>query len=343
MNTNVQSSATSILQYNDALAQDLPVAAVHPNRSTFGLVGMEGDHCHDEESDDDGLEWASIGRLFEGLHPTIVKGFLWNASNSDIAKAALSESRIEWQCRGEARENQTRNISSKKNATTVCAVVQCIDDDPGAIASGHYLWPSSLKLCDYLINNTLGVEIRSVLELGAGSGILSIVAAQTHCPKIVVVTDHDPTALERAKDNWESSLVEQRRFVGGESTNMITEFLQLEWGRGWPKVNNCLGKPTLPTLPTQFDLILGADLIDRKEIVEPLFCTMDTALQDNGVFLLSQSFVYDSETEDEIDRICKRFRLGRRLLAQNDEIPHPSNDGPSTNFVKIQQFRRRFN
>ena len=308
---------------------------------------MEGDNDHDDDDDDDnnnddgGLEWTSIGRLFEGLHPTIIKGFLWNASRSDMQKPVLSESRIEWHC----RETRThKNIS--KNAATVCAVVRCIDDDPGAIASGHYLWPSSLKLCDYLINNSFGVEIRSVLELGAGSGILSIVAAQNYCPKFVVVTDHDPTALNRARENWKSSLVEQKRFVGGgDSQKMISEFLQLEWGRDCQSVvKNCLGS-SKPTLPTQFDLILGGDLIDRAEIVEPLFCTVDASLNKQGIFLLSQSFVYDSETEAEIDRLCIRFRLVRRLLAQNDGFPYSrnsSNDGDSTNFCKIQEFRRRF-
>lgn len=378
------------------------------------------------ESEYEDSRWECIGMLFEGQHPTIRKGFFWEhplAPTTGNAGALLEfPDHIEWEHRTslkiEMEDNpsdhtvDTNNTNSISNPSAVCAVVRCIDDHPGVVASGHYVWPSSLFLCDYLIWNrysqrcchyfevlgegsthraphmdenesktlahsvtrdhSWGMPIRSVLELGSGSGILSIVASQIFRDTldVVVVTDHDPTTLERARENHASTF-EVLHGIGAQQT-IRTEFLQLEWGSQleWEQVVHCLGsfrleesredKQRSSTTSGQpsFDLVLGSDLIDRVEVVEPLFSTINSALgrmtdtnnhygTANGAFLLAQSFAYDAETETEINRVCNRFQLVRRVL--HDKYMDPNGPGdcneknPRTStraYSKIQEFRR---
>ena len=362
--------------------------------------------------------WQSIGALFEGQHPTIRKGFLWGHSLEATigVPKELRESHpeIEWEQRvpmaiesGNLSNDYTADTSNSdmaRNSSTVCAVVRCIDDHPGAVASGHYVWPSSLSLCDYLVRNhgfsfaSIGtaasppsmddndgvlppetmcdpfrrMPIRSVLELGSGSGILSIVASQVFrgTLEVLVVTDYDHTTLERARENYSSTL-EVLHGMGRQQT-IQTEFFPLEWGSqsDWQQIIDSLNSSETEELFEEkdrapltknacFDMVLGSDLIDRAEVVEPLLSTVNTALRaksntgihsstEDGVFLLTQSFAYDAETEAEIKRVCNRFQLVRRVL--HEKHLHSDNlaryyGGSQVisrqTYTKIQEFRRR--
>jgi len=97
----------------------------------------------------------------------------------------------------------------------------------------------------------------------------------------------------------------------------------------------------------QYQLVLGSDLIYSIHVVRPLFRTAVQFLQaftttkdtdrnssnnnnnnthqdyqlphsttstDQGIFILAQSFIYDEETEIEIDIVCKELRLSRYIL-----------------------------
>ena len=395
----------------------------------------------------------------------------------------------EWQ---ETEKEPTRSLATILPPVTPTspfvvyrALVRCIDDDPGAVVSGHYVWPASLLLCDYLVanhhcsrqssaggggsnaahghdndnandnrnsrtnnkndddtnddDNDAQNVVRSVLELGAGVGLPSIVASQVFGNTLatLVVTDRDPTAVERARENHQRSMKDAARRQGGKpesarirrrenenelenentaacggvppirtgestiNTNATafafaaapppirTEFLVLRWGSesDWQRLGECMNTngPREPQTLMQtrdqeappnkqgfFDLVVGSDLIDCVETVEPLFHTIDRALKSgnssissdsehtvNNVHvnnthgrsrcLLSQSFAYDSETEDEIDAACDRFHLERRILADTRLVPTPpkrnghstgeSNGATST--MTIQEFQRK--
>ena len=51
--------------------------------------------------------------------------------------------------------------------------VSLIDNDPGHVQSGLYLWPAAEYACEHIINKWTSFEhqIESVLELGAGCGL----------------------------------------------------------------------------------------------------------------------------------------------------------------------------
>jgi ribosomal protein L11 methyltransferase len=95
----------------------------------------------------------------------------------------------------------------------------------------------------------LGSEIRpsSVLDLGAGSGILAIAAAKTfsHCPSIAAV-DLDPIAIDVARENCrKNGAANVRLFVG----NGTKPHLAYEAAPCDVVVANILAKPLLKLTP----------------------------------------------------------------------------------------------
>ena len=257
--------------------------------------------------------------------------------------------------------------SSTTNTTTrhIHVAVNCIDEDSGAVQSGHYLWPAASPLCDYLLstyaNNQKGVpEIKSILELGAGTALTSLFALQLFRDTLefLVATDRDAGVLERARDNYETTMMELydqadseegQESVINEVASILVEFIPLEWGQ--PKQFQYMEQliksdhnflKTDP--PIVFDLVLGSDLIYWAEVVEPLLRTAKEAIRatasssskddestaaTGGRFILSQSFIYDSDIENEIERVCEKLHLKRTVLV--DELS-------SENGVKIQEF-----
>jgi predicted nicotinamide N-methyase len=68
--------------------------------------------------------------------------------------------------------------------------LQFVDDEPGAVQSGHYLWPAAPALAEYLVANWPSLGTSAVLELGCGCGLAGLVAAQAGAG-YVLFTDHD--------------------------------------------------------------------------------------------------------------------------------------------------------
>lgn len=77
------------------------------------------------------------------------------------------------------------------------------------------------------------------------------------------------------------------------------------------------GDDCLPTAEELgFDLVLGSDLVYCKDVVKPLFTSAALLMSKTSaaVFLMTQSFAYEDETEEEIDRMCKKLSLKREIL-----------------------------
>lgn len=324
------------------------------------------DAYHQDESMNSLCE--GLGLLFEGSHATTWKHFSWDRTD----KVSLSSTPTE-----RKRSNNNRKIQ---------VAVSCIDDDdPGAVQSGHYLWPAAQSLCDCLISSKRGGggedssisssfsssrgDVRSVLELGAGTALPSLCAHQLYRDSLeyLVVTDRDYGTLERARDNYETTLMELyedadteegKESVVNEISSTLVEFLPLSWGGGRRK--DCNSKRQWKELqkrvhkmddsfragigPKLFDLVLGSDLIYSFDVVEPLLQTAKMAMSQRyvvhsdhddddtggGRFLLSQSFPLDAETEQEIDHVCRVLHLSRKIILED-------------NGSKVQEFRHLVN
>lgn len=203
-------------------------------------------------------------------------------------------------------------------------------------------WPASPALCEYMIQVESKLCPKSIVELGAGCALVSLVALQLYEEHVqqLVVTDHDPGTLERARDNHEETLEElyERAETEEEQFQVINRlgsipvaFESLEWGRaeGAKQIKNLLVDNNLE--PPLFDLVLGSDLIYCTDVVEPLLTTASMFMNKVGAakFLLSQSFVYDQATEDAIDEVCADLKLER--IVHEDKLTEKG--------ARIQEFR----
>jgi hypothetical protein len=387
---------------------------------------------------------AAIGFLFEGSETTTLKRFKW-----------------ECPLRGRSHDEDFRTTM------TIQVSIHLVDDEPGAVQSGHFLWPAAPALCDFLIveqqspphqqdatsqhpppihprmedeeldggffldpdaSSSSCYRPQNVVELGAGCALSSWFALQLYHTTLqrLVVTDHDPSVLRRAKDNYETTLEElyERAAFESSSPSSVQEevdpvlhhlsgipvrFEALSWGQSEEAITRLLqaipcSKSCLTTITTEndnsttmtttttttktascseplsyFDLVLGSDLIDCIEVIEPLLTTASRLMQPpplwaplllsqspNGGechrpkkssrFLLSQSFPYDCEMEQEIETVATKLGFQRIIHdtattsttvdhfngSNNNNNIHKdtvSSGGVGHTFIRIQEFR----
>lgn len=117
---------------------------------------------------------------------------------------------------------------------------------------GFQVWRGSLFMADFVLQYKELFQDKTVLEIGAGTGISSIVISK-HCnPKEIIVTDLD-ILMDTLKKNL------QRNKVNFENTKL--EVLD---------VNAYESSAIFPKLPN-FNVILGADVIYSKDITDGIF------------------------------------------------------------------------
>lgn len=222
--------------------------------------------------------------------------------------------------------------------------ISCIEQEPGAVQSGHYIWPAAPGLVEYVVDhwdhetilpNTS--SLTNVVELGAGCGLAGLALAQLNPRAHIVFTDHDPGALRTIEYNVKLQ----------DQNPMHCSTQSLQWGPA--------GSNEIQAIDACFDgkahnvhLIVGTDVIYAQEIVPLLFWTVNALLsveQPGACFLMCSSFVYDNATETEIDEQCQVYGLEREILSCHIIDPAgaagtgaraEANDG-----VRIQRFIRK--
>jgi predicted nicotinamide N-methyase len=234
-------------------------------------------------------------------------------------------------------------------AFRVQVVAHSIDEEPGAVQSGHYLWPGARILVNYLVNNhhqhqhEAAPAISSMVELGSGCAVSTLACLQLYqsTVQVAVCTDHDPGVLERARDGYESTM--EHLFSTTENEDELNDMINclasipvlfepLEWGsaRDAESISAILKQHTVDE-SDRCDLVLGSDLIYSSDVVLPLLTTASLLMNEStGRFVISQSFAYDEHAEAEIVGACERLGLARTILWQSD-----------TGEERVQELRRR--
>lgn len=229
-----------------------------------------------------------------------------------------------------AEESTQKTYEWRNGSKTVRIALRIVDNDPGAVQSGHYLWPAAPALAQYMLHEMNdSINPKSVVELGAGCALASIAALQIfESVETIVTTDHDPGTLVRAENNHDLTL---ELFEDDEDfLNRVMRTQSLWEPLSWGDTKSAEG--IISKTDGKFDLVLGSDLIYDKEVVRPLFITAVYLMkeEEGGVFVMTQSFVYDEETEQEIDSICAEKGIDRKVVV----------DKLAEGGVKIQQFTR---
>lgn len=142
---------------------------------------------------------------------------------------------------------------------------------------GHQVWPSSIALCMYLMQHPEIVENKSVLELGAGCGLPSVLLRDVLGASSVVATDF-----------WKQDI----DWTTGDDSRLIPDYwhgMNLKYNVQVEKCGNAqvemLDWHDLDSLKVmqskyQLDVVIGSDLIYYESDVEPLWQTIESLLEE---------------------------------------------------------------
>lgn len=75
----------------------------------------------------------------------------------------------------------------------------------------NYLWNTAKVLSSYLLRNAGLIRDKSVLELGAGAGLPSIIATLAGAQRVVVTDYPDASLVENLRYNVDMNIPEDRR------------------------------------------------------------------------------------------------------------------------------------
>lgn len=152
-----------------------------------------------------------------------------------------------------------------------------ISESPQMLAAGSNVglrtWDACLRLAYYLSTEGQAlIKEKSIIELGAGTGMLSILCGQQLGAEIVMATDGLPEIVKSMEQNIilnsqpEAGLnnVHAAHFEWSD-TETLTQSIELPNDRDWLK----------------YDVVLGADITYNPEYFEPLATALTTLLDRN--------------------------------------------------------------
>ncbi|NXX43778.1 MT21A methyltransferase, partial [Tricholaema leucomelas] len=158
------------------------------------------------------------------------------------------------------------------------------------------VWDAAVVLCAYLEIGGIELQDRSVIELGAGTGLLGIVATLLACILNAVFMDTDfclrlvllyclgahvtitdrAAALEFLESNVQANLPSELR-----PRAVVKE---LTWGKDLSNFS-----------PGEFDFILGADIVYLEETFADLLQTLEHLCSERTVILLACRIRYERD------------------------------------------------
>lgn len=227
--------------------------------------GLDGDLRPEQQKDDDeSSDDVCMVDPFADPDPTELQTFrfaLRSTNNCDDKSASVADS---------DSDKVQINVTIRGYKTGADAVWK---------STGLTLWRASHYLCDYQVDNPQLFTGR-VLELGAGLGLNGILAwkIMCHCESnesSVCITDGDSDALVHLRENI------QRNQAELDNTPELTCH-QLLWGSSTSQAflsQVAKGK--------KYNKIIASDIIYAPSIIKPLWETIHTLLDEEGVFVMA--------------------------------------------------------
>ncbi|KAM6893580.1 protein N-lysine methyltransferase METTL21A-like [Xenentodon cancila] len=148
------------------------------------------------------------------------------------------------------------------------------------------VWDAAVVMCMYLELGKVELKGKQALELGAGTGLVGIVAVLLGAH--VTITDREP-ALDFLSANVRTNLP-----THFQESVVVSE---LSWGEG------------LDRYPSGgFDLVLGADIVYLEDTFPALMRTLEHLCSDSTVVLLACKIRYERDT-DFLSMLRRRFSV----------------------------------
>eukprot|EP00981_Chlorochromonas_danica_P001977 scaffold409_cov167-Ochromonas_danica.AAC.9 len=208
-----------------------------------------------------------------------------------------------------------KKIHQAKFGEEIVIKVKVVDNTPGHVQSGHYLWPAASACADYIYEHWAEIHADRVLELGSGCGLPALLVGVLSGSE-VVCTDHDFGTLTTIEENFALNNI---------SNKGSAHYL------AWGDVSAC--QALCGGGEKKFRLVIGSDLIYSIDVIAHLMTTVATALEPtSGTFILATSFCIGEALDAKLDEVCARLQI-ERLLVQSME--------DNSRGCKIEQFRLR--
>ncbi|CAJ1086815.1 protein N-lysine methyltransferase METTL21A [Xyrichtys novacula] len=137
------------------------------------------------------------------------------------------------------------------------------------------VWDAAVVMCMYLELGKVELQRKKVIELGAGTGLVGIVAALMGAK--VTITDRQP-ALDFLAANVKANLPPD-----SQESVVVSE---LTWGEGLDRYP-----------PGGFDIVLGADIIYLEDTFVPLLRTLEHLCSSTTEVLLACKIRYKRDTD----------------------------------------------
>lgn len=123
------------------------------------------------------------------------------------------------------------------------------------------LWPASIGLSRYLAAKESICANKTVLELGCGLGLTTLVVAHQN-PRQFLSSDYEQDALDFAAENFKLNQIHPPKFQ------------LIDWRE--------------PDLDRRFECIVASDVLYEKRFFRPLVDLFNTYLEDEGQVILSE-------------------------------------------------------
>lgn len=163
--------------------------------------------------------------------------------------------------------------------------------------TGFRTWEASLYLSEYLLKHQNEFQGKTVLELGCGTGICSLVLSKAQLPKKVYVTDGD------------SELV-SNQLVKNFELNKINRDQNIIFQRLWWNEDS---------VPNDIDIVIGADITFDESLFEPLCQCLYECLNHCSKCLISAT-IRNEDTVAKFISICEQIGMNVNQLCKTESI-----------------------
>lgn len=194
--------------------------------------------------------------------------------------------------------DRSNNISSSSSASLYTFSVLCVIPPPLEYMSklhtdqqeisGRQVWTGSLMACHYMARHPDIVAGKTVLELGAGTGVLGMLASRLG-GACVALTDGDEPSINLLQRNLEHNnaggCMATRLLWGDEES--IAEFSTFSSQR-WPQQFSLSESQSQVSSigRIKFDRIVAGDVMYKRDLPPLFFKTVNRFLSSDGCLLL---------------------------------------------------------
>ncbi|XP_053176058.1 protein-lysine methyltransferase METTL21C [Scomber japonicus] len=170
----------------------------------------------------------------------------------------------------------------------------------GLDSYGGMIWPAALSLCHYLDTHReqLNLVDKTVLEIGAGTGLVSIVASLLGA--LVTATDL-PEVLGNMRFNLSRNTRGHCRYT--------PQLAVLSWGYDLER--------TYPTSVYRYDYVLAADVVYHHDFLDELLVTMKHFCIPGTTLIWANKIRYEADLKF-VENFKKAFHT--TLLAEDEEM-----------------------